>query len=107
VYKRRHIDVLKGFESGLESWARYPSALTFERTEEAHSLAPELWVGYLRVMRAYGSRLKELLSKQLWHRPHGFSGRWRFEGEFLAMTDEHPEDVLKGIVEGLKALGKR
>lgn len=84
-YKRRHIEVLRGFESGLESWARYPCALTLARTQQADSLAPELWTGYLRVMRAYGNRLCGLLSKNTWHGPHGFSGRWRFEGDFLSM----------------------
>lgn len=84
-YKRRHIEVLKGFESGLDSWARYPCALAFDRTREADSLAPELWAGYLRVMRAYGNRLQDLLSKKTWHGPHGFSGRWRFQGEFFSM----------------------
>lgn len=86
-YKNRHIGVLKGFESGLESWARYPCALTYERTEYANSLAPELWNGYLRVMRAYGNRLCKLLSYGVWHGPHGFTGRWRFDGEFLSMCE--------------------
>ena len=83
-YKNRHTDVLEGFESGLDSWARYPCALTYERTEYANALAPELWNGYLRVMRAYGNGLCKLLSKG-WHGPHGFSGRWSLKGEFLTM----------------------
>jgi hypothetical protein len=85
-YKNRHIDVLRGFESGLQSWARYPCALTYERTRYADSLAPALWRGYLSVMRAYGNRLCELLSTKTWHGPHGFSGRWKFEGEFLSIA---------------------
>lgn len=86
-YKQRHIAVLKGFEAGLESWARYPCALTFDRTEEADSLAPELWAGYIRVMRAYGIRLRSLLSKKYWVGPHGFTGRWTFGAGFLYMID--------------------
>jgi hypothetical protein len=86
-YKNRHIEVLKGFESGLESWARYPCALTIDRTRQADSLAPELWVGYRRVVAAYGRKLRDLLSKNGWHGPHGVSGRWRFKGEFLSMID--------------------
>lgn len=86
-YKNRHIDVLRGFESGLESWARYPCALTLDRTKQADSLAPELWGGYRRVMSAYGRKLRELLSKKGWSGPHGFSGKWRFDGEFLSMID--------------------
>ncbi|HWM32019.1 MAG TPA: hypothetical protein VNO69_10025 [Methyloceanibacter sp.] len=87
-YKNRHIDILKGFEGGLDSWARYPCGLTYGQTEYANSLAPELWNGYLRVMRAYGNRLCKLLSKGIWHGPHGFSGQWRFEGEFLSMCQD-------------------
>jgi hypothetical protein len=85
-YKKRFVAVLKGFEAGLESWARYPCALTFERTEEAGSIAPELWAGYIQVMRAYGLRLQSLLSKKYWVGPHGFSGRWSFGGDFLYMV---------------------
>jgi hypothetical protein len=87
-YKKRFVAVLKGFEAGLESWARYPCALTFERTEAADSIAPELWAGYVRVMRAYGIRLQGLLSKN-WVGPHGFSGRWSFSRDFLYMVDGH------------------
>jgi hypothetical protein len=85
-YKKRHSGVLEGFEAGLNSWARYPCALTLERTRQADSIAPELWAGYIRVMRAYGIRLKGLLSKKLWVGPHGFSGRWSFNGDFLFMV---------------------
>ena len=82
-----HTTIYISVEGGLESWARYPCALTFERTEEADSLAPELWAGYIRVMRAYGIRLRSLLSKKYWVGPHGFSGRWTFGGDFLYMID--------------------
>jgi hypothetical protein len=80
---RGRFGVLKGFESGLDSWARYPCGLSYDQTADAESLAPELWRGYLRVMRTYGIRLRDLLSKKAWQGPHGFSGRWTFEGEFL------------------------
>jgi hypothetical protein len=79
--------VLQGFEAELESWARYPCALTFDWTKQADSIAPELWVGYRRVMGAYGRKLRDLLSKNGWQGPHGFSGKWRFGGEFLSMID--------------------
>jgi hypothetical protein len=36
-------------------------------------------------MRAYGNRLKDLLSRG-WHGPHGFYGKWTITGEFLQMT---------------------
>ena len=85
-YKKRYTTVLKEFEAGLESWARYPCALTFEKTEQADSIAPELWSGYLRVMHAYGLKLKRLLSSKAWKGPHGFSGQWNFTGDFLHMV---------------------
>jgi hypothetical protein len=88
-YKKRYVAILRGFEAGLESWARYPCALTFERTEGADSIAPELWAGYVRVMRAYGIRLQSLLSRKYWVGPHGFSGRWSFSGDFLYMVGGH------------------
>jgi hypothetical protein len=88
-YKKRYVAVLKGFEAGLESWARYPCSLTFERTEAVDSIAPELWAGYVRVMRAYGIRLQRLLSRKYWAGPHGFSGRWSFRGDFLYMVGSH------------------
>lgn len=86
-YKHRYVDVLEGFESGLGSWARYPCALTLEQTKQADSLAPELWAGYRRLMAGYGRKLRNLLSTSVWQGPHGFTGRWRFSGEFLSMID--------------------
>jgi len=35
-------------------------------------------------MKAYGAKLKMLLS-DLWQGPHGFKGRWTFEGDFLGL----------------------
>jgi hypothetical protein len=85
-YKQRYGAVLQGFEAGLDSWARYPCALTLERTRQADSIAPDLWDGYVRVMRAYGMKLQGLLSRSNWTGPHGFSGRWTFKGDFLFMV---------------------
>jgi hypothetical protein len=48
---------------------------------------------YLRVMRAYGNRLQELLSKKLWHGAHGFSGQWRFRGEPFSMNQTSPRNA--------------
>jgi len=81
-FKKKHLWVLEEFESGLESWFRYPCALTMAATPEGRDLRPELWEGYGMVMRAYGKKLTTLLRKG-WKGPCGFYGRWETEGEFL------------------------
>ncbi|WP_156918185.1 hypothetical protein [Bradyrhizobium sp. Cp5.3] len=82
-FKKRYLWVLKAFESGLDSWFRYPCALTIEETEEEQQLYAMIWDGYLRVMHAYGKRLVHLLDKG-WNGPHGFVGnRWEIRGETL------------------------
>ncbi len=81
-FKRQYLWVLKQFEDELESWARYPCALTASETVHERKLSPRLWSGYLRVMEAYGASLKKLLSKE-WKGPNGFIGRWTFSGDFL------------------------
>jgi hypothetical protein len=83
-YKRRYLWVLRQFEDGLESWARYPCALSADASTMEGKLSAKLWDDYLRVMDAYGVRLKKLLSKP-WRGPNGFSGRWTFDGDFLTM----------------------
>lgn len=82
-FKKQYLWTLQRFEEGLESWARYPCSLTVETTMDENPMPANLWAAYLRVMRAYGRRLKELLSRE-WHGPHGFYGRWRIQGEYLA-----------------------
>jgi hypothetical protein len=78
-FKRRYVWVFDQFEDGLESWARYPCGLTAETSQLEGKLQDKLWAGYLRVMEAYGKRLRVLLSGKVWHGPHRFSGRWTFE----------------------------
>jgi hypothetical protein len=82
-YKRKMTWVLAEFEDGLESWARYPCALTLEETTAEKAVRHDLWTCYLRLMRAYVSRLRGLLSKQVWKGPHGFSGRVEYGGQFF------------------------
>jgi hypothetical protein len=82
-YKNRYLSVLREFEAGLESWARYPCNLTMETSIDEAVMRSELWEGYLRLMSAYGNRLKELLGRG-WRGAHGFYGRWTFRGEFLS-----------------------
>lgn len=81
-YKTCHISILKTFEDGLDSWFRYPCALTVEASKEEGHLYDHLWRGYSAVMRAYGRKLAALLGKG-WHGPHGFYGRWIISGEHL------------------------
>jgi hypothetical protein len=85
-FKNRYLGVLQQFEEGLESWARYPCSLSVATSVDEGIMGHDLWLRYLRLMRACGNRLKELLSRE-WHGPHGFYGRWTFEGDFLAMPD--------------------
>jgi hypothetical protein len=84
-WKVRGRAVLSRFERGLESWARYPSALTAAETETEHNLPPELWAGYLKLSKAYGRDLKKLLRRG-WNGPHGVSGRFQFSGAYLGAT---------------------
>jgi hypothetical protein len=81
-YKKQYLWVLRALESGLDSWFRYPCALTIEETKQEQELLGTLWDGYERVMRAYGRRLTELLGKG-WTGPHGTYGRWIIRGETL------------------------
>lgn len=81
-FKKKHLWVLKEFESGLDSWFRYPCALTIAGTIEGGDMRPDLWDGYTTVMAAYGKKLTTLLGKG-WKGPCGFYGKWNFQGEFL------------------------
>lgn len=81
-FKNRYIGVLRQFEEGLESWARYPCSVSAVGAMDEPILQPDLWQGYTRLMRAYGNRMKKLLSSS-WHGPHGYYARYEFRGEFL------------------------
>jgi hypothetical protein len=81
-FEKKHLWVLEEFESGLDSWFRYPCALTIATTLQDRDLLPDLWEGYETLMRAYGKKLTTLLDKG-WKGPCGFYGRWETRGEFL------------------------
>lgn len=87
-YKTLHRSALAAFEQGLESWARYPCALSVEESVPEPAMTNAIWGGYLSLMRAYGRRLQRLLSQGYWQGPHGFKGRWTFTGGFLAITEK-------------------
>lgn len=82
--KKRSQLVLRRFEDGIDSWARYPCGLSVEASRDEASIERRLWSEYLYLMRAYGKRLQVLLSKELWRGPHGFEGRWTFQGDYLS-----------------------
>jgi hypothetical protein len=81
-YKKRYTWILKEFEDGLESWARYPCALSLEDSRHESSLGERTWNGYLFVMSAYGRSLQKLLSAG-WSGPHGCDRSSRFSGQAL------------------------
>lgn len=84
-YKTRHIHVLEAFESGLDSWFRYPCAVAVQDTKQESPLFDHLWVSYGKVMCAYGKKLRTLLNKG-WNGPHSTYGRWTFQGETLGYS---------------------
>ncbi|HTD73777.1 MAG TPA: hypothetical protein VK652_09630 [Steroidobacteraceae bacterium] len=81
-WQKRGPAILSRFEHGLESWARYPCALSATETEAEQNLPPALWASYLELMRAYGKALMALL-KSGWIGPHGVSGHFEFHGSYL------------------------
>ncbi|WP_189590969.1 hypothetical protein [Mesorhizobium sp. M8A.F.Ca.ET.207.01.1.1] len=101
-YKRQYVWVLKQFEAGIDSWSRYPCALTAEETFQEGHMHATLWGGYLRVMDAYGNRLRTLLSKP-WKGPHGVAGTYAFysgpleEGEGMGRKGFKPLSAAKHL----------
>jgi len=81
-YPNRGKWILKSFEDGLESWARYPCGLSVQDIADEGIMTPKLWHGYLRLMQAYQRKSHKML-RRLWRGPHGFEGRYEFSGEFF------------------------
>lgn len=82
-HKLRGRSVLRAFESGLESWARYPCSVSIEMDREQTLLTETLWTKYLVLSSSYGRRLKNLLSRS-WAGPHGQIYRYKITGDYLA-----------------------
>jgi hypothetical protein len=74
--------IIQEFERGLDSWARYPCALSASESEWEQVLPDPLWREYKRLMRAYGKRLRQLLQRG-WDGPYGSGGKWEIVGDFL------------------------
>lgn len=96
-HPKAHTRVLEEFESGLDSWFRYPCALTIQATIDERHLHKDLWQAYQKVMSSYGKKLGILLNKG-WHGPHRFYGRWSLQGEFLGY--KWPLSTASRAVEG-------
>jgi hypothetical protein len=77
-FRNKYQWVLCGYEQGLESWARYPCALSLADSELEANMTTSLWDGYIKLMAAYSKAIRRLLSKG-WKGPHGFEGRWMFK----------------------------
>ncbi|MBO6784166.1 MAG: hypothetical protein JJ899_12970 [Alphaproteobacteria bacterium] len=80
-------EILAEFEDGLDSWARYPCALSEARTKEQRPLPPSLWQSYRELMFSCGRQMVSLLEKG-WVGPDGFEARFSFEGDFLSILQK-------------------
>lgn len=79
--QKRDEEVLRRFEEGLESWARYPCGLSFEASASERALQPMLWKKYVRLFGRYDRALRTKL-KKLWTGPHGWAGKYTISGEW-------------------------
>jgi len=83
-YRSKYDATIAAFESGLDSWARYPCNLSAEKTNDEPILTDRQWQAYLVIMRAYGRRLHQLLEKP-WVGPHGFTAQYGFR-DFMSLA---------------------
>ncbi len=80
-----YAQVLRRFEAGLESWARYPCALTAQESNEPAQLDQGLWIAFLNVVRAYGHKLQSHLANG-WKGPHGCFMRFEVGDDFCSWS---------------------
>jgi hypothetical protein len=78
-HQGRRTQILRAFQDGLESWARYPCSLVMEDTRDEAVLTLPLWLSYRRLIRTYERRLRQLMESP-WKGPHGFEGTYHFVG---------------------------
>jgi len=81
--------VLETFETGNESWMRYPCGRRADDIQAEGHLHGRLWNGYLRVIGTYGKLLVRLLGKG-WNGPMGWYGRWEIHGPWLSGDEPQP-----------------
>ena len=73
--------VLQTFEQGLDSWARYPTALTKNGPSLQLTMNPVLWHAYEGVSYRFSQKLIRLLRKR-WRGPHGIEGYFEISQGF-------------------------
>jgi hypothetical protein len=78
-YRDRYNWVLKAFEDGLESWARYPCATTAAVDSLEKTMTPRLWISYGNLFMSHAKRMRKLLTNT-WTAPSGESYTARFTG---------------------------
>jgi hypothetical protein len=76
-YKARHEGLMRIFEEGLNSWARYPCGLSATDSDIEGVLSERLWSRYERTFAVVSTKLERLLSRN-WVGPHGTGGRVTF-----------------------------
>lgn len=76
-WPKKGLVVLGAFENGLDSWARYPTALQVGHESERLILTSHLWIKYLELFQRYRKEIHKLLSKE-WQGPHDFCGSYTF-----------------------------
>lgn len=82
-YKGRRASVLRAFEHGLESWARYPCSLAAADWRDPPKIEDTLWGSYRKLIQSYGRRLQELLARG-WRGPYGGELiHWTFSNQFF------------------------
>lgn len=73
--------VLREFEDGLTSWARYPCPTTSDELRPQKYFSDRLWMQYRAQFSRYSAEMRSLLG-QTWRGPHVFEGRYTIEGNF-------------------------
>jgi hypothetical protein len=81
-YGSQGYKILKYYEDGLESWARYPCGLNWAQTKDQGVLTSKTWEKYLWLIGAYETRFKKLMLKG-WVGPHNFEGSFEIAGDWL------------------------
>lgn len=81
-YKQRSIKTLQVFEEGIDSWARYPCALSADRNSLQKAMSEITWNNYKWLIQSYGKRMRRMLQAE-WQGPHGLSVKYEIEGEWL------------------------
>ena len=85
-YRGKNKNLLSKFESGIESFGRYPCGVDVRTTFSVPPFGDYEWAQFQRLIRSHGRRMKRLLQDG-WYGPHGQSGSFCFSGEFFAFGE--------------------